>query len=60
MTRIQWIDLVLTVATLVLAVCWLTTPGWASSKITGLVTCALIFISLAFGFYSEEKKKKKK
>lgn len=43
----------------ILFILWLFEPGWRIAKILGLVSSALLFLSMAISYMAEERNKKK-
>ena len=59
MNRKQKMQLVLAGISFVLLILWLFEPGWRASKILGIISSALLIVSMLLSYRAEEKMKKK-
>ena len=59
MNRKQKMQLALAGCFVVLLILWLFEPGWRASKILGIISNALLLISMLLSYRAEEKRKKK-
>ena len=59
MNRKQKMQLGLAGCFIVLLILWLFEPGWRVSKILGIISNALLLISMLLSYRTEEKNKKK-
>ena len=58
-TKKQIMQIAVAAASAALIIVWLCMPGWEPGKILGIISAALLILSMVLSYIDEEKKKSK-